>query len=203
MLTHRTESGSQLLCSPTYLASPSETPLNLVRDSDSHSQILCERPHCPRILLELTIHEDNIGLTLHSGDVSMSEPHHLSSNTYFVKDALSGVAVSDGTDSTNKNFVSVSLLHCLGAWYAGPPLILCLGWTPPVETSIRSTPCSAKMPANRTVSSERQEGSFGRDSSSQSVAEMLRGYSECLLVLNPPYERVRVLTARTEAYMEG
>ena len=85
-------------------------------DSDSHSQILCKCPHCPRILLELSTHEDDIGLTLHSGDVSMSESQHLFSNTHFVKDALSGAAVGDGTDGTNKNLVSVSLLHCLGEW---------------------------------------------------------------------------------------
>ena len=67
VLAHRT-SGSQLRCSPTDLASSSESPFNLVRDSDSDSQILCERPHCRRILLELTTHEDDIGLTLHPSD---------------------------------------------------------------------------------------------------------------------------------------
>ena len=47
------------------------------------------------------------------------------------------------------------------------------GWFPAEETSMRSTPCEARIPANLTVSSSFQDGSFGRDVSSESVAEIL------------------------------
>lgn len=62
-----------------------------------------------------------------------------------------------------------------GTWYPGPLLKNCAaGWLPPAETSMRSTPCSARIPASLQESSRRQEGSSGSSCSTPSVAEMLQ-----------------------------
>lgn len=47
------------------------------------------------------------------------------------------------------------------------------GVIPPVEASRRSTPCSESIPANLTVSSRVQDGSFVGASPAQSVADIL------------------------------
>ena len=85
----------------------------------------------------------------------------------------------DRADGTDEDLVTVRALHRLRERHlvpgsAGDAL---RGWLPEVETSSRSTPCAARMPAKRTVSSDRHDGSPGSDASSQSVAEMLHAQS--------------------------